>query len=331
MTYKHFLNIYSAKEVADQKKKQAKAAGKKRTREEIDDDKNKDEDKNEDKNEEVDKNKDDKDKGSDSGDESKSEPEVIAGGSKANEAEQKEELEDKERESEQEASDGSSKAPNGNKQKEALKDNADVSHMNPSSEKAQDAISSKTLNEELVGNGDQIINTSRTHSDGIIMASSSEWVAQQFAKYVIIMNFVNSMLTMPQITAEADFMAGANPSEKLTLTPEAKHVIIAVDIEEECNFGLRSWLPNFHHPSSCTYLTHFYKLSTTEKFTTICDETLEQYYTMSVQGDVKHFMEQVKSHPLSVVDVSNAEMAEMAMTAHMLTNLNSFGSSCFIN
>ena len=126
-----------------------------------------------------------------------------------------------------------------------------------------------------------------------------KWKHSQKVQYIMVQNFVNSVLTLEDIQG---FRADAYSGGELKLTAESKKVMVALGFHDlkwmgettkSYIEGCKSWLPIFWHSNFDSYLTYFYKLSTTKTSQDTCGKVLKQYYTKRVKRHVKEMMKHV--------------------------------------
>jgi hypothetical protein len=134
-----------------------------------------------------------------------------------------------------------------------------------------------------------------------------QWEKLQLERYVLILNFVNCMMTKPGVTSIVHTDADIDPRGELTLTTEAHKVMIAVGMHDPprmggetfmiVRLGLQSWLTPYFQPSFVANLTIFYKLSTMglERggLSTIGTKVIERYYSKRVQALITDMKEEV--------------------------------------
>lgn len=172
-------------------------------------------------------------------------------------------------------------------------------------------------------------------SDGQVnLAGGQTWRNQQVERYVMILNFVNSMLIKTKNARTLDAVSDPDRTEELNLTAEARKVLIAVGMHdlvwmgvtnEHLFAGLRSWLPSYFRPRCVACLTIFYKISTMcEQLGLASVRVLERYSSSCGQDLLKNMMKQVKIlHDGSADPIrqDDTEEAAVALTA-MMKNTN---------
>jgi hypothetical protein len=154
------------------------------------------------------------------------------------------------------------------------------------------------------------------------LEAGSKWKKLQVERYVMIMNFVNCMLTKDEVAACLNTDDDPSRGQGLQLRLDAIEVLIALemhevswmgDAPEDAMVGLNSWLPTFYRPSCCAYLTFFHKISTTETLDTIRSKVLKQYFKQNVGDCLNAMFSEVKHHSHAVALDRKA--------AGMLTNM----------